>query len=95
MKCTNSDTWEEVERQFGTYAEEKRLMQFVTLPFTNGIPQVLKNYCQAALTMTTTESSDYFKVHQNDARGYVICADPTMVTAAGIKRAVNIFQGAC
>eukprot|EP00731_Ephydatia_muelleri_P017004 Em0010g102a len=94
MKCTNSDTWEEVERRFGTYAEEKRLMQFVTLPFTNGIPQVFKDYCQAALTMTTTESSDCFMVHQNDARGYVICADPMMVTAADIKRTVNVFQGA-
>ncbi|KAL5488974.1 hypothetical protein EMCRGX_G018008 [Ephydatia muelleri] len=94
MKCTNSDTWEEVERRFGTYAEEKRLMQFVTLPFTNGIPKVFKDYCQAALTMTTTESSDCFMVHQNDARGYVICADPMMVTAADIKRTVNVFQGA-
>ena len=75
MKCTNSDTWEEVERRFGTYAEEKRLMQFVTLPFTNDIPQVFKDYCQAALTMTTTESSaaDCSMVHQNDARGYVFC----------------------
>ena len=94
MKCTNSDTWEEVERRFGTYAEEKHLMQFTTLPFTNGIPQVFKDYCQAALTMTNTEPSDCFMVHQNDTRGYVICADPTMVTAADIKRAVNTFPGA-
>ena len=76
MKCTNSDTWEEVKRRFGTYTEEKRLVQFVTLPFTNGILQVFQDYCQAALTMMTTESSYCFMVHHNDARGYVICADP-------------------
>lgn len=31
MKCTNCDNWDEVEKRFGNYAEEKRLMQFVTL----------------------------------------------------------------
>ena len=92
MKCTNCDNWHEVEKRFGNYAEEKRLMQFVTLHFTNGIPQVFKDYCQSALTAKTGESSDCFMVQQNDARGFEICADPTMDTAADIKRAVNVFQ---
>lgn len=59
--------------------KNQKLEEEEPVPFTNGIPQVFKDYCQAALTMTTTESSDYFMVHQNDARGYIICADTMMV----------------
>ena len=81
MKCMNCDTWDEVEKRFRNYAEEKRLIQITTLHFTN-------DYCQAAFTAKTSESSDCFMVQHNDAklRGYVICADPMMVTA------VNIMQ---
>ena len=94
MKCTNCATWEEAERRFESYVEDKRLMQFVQLQFSNGVPQVFKDFCQSALSLTTTESSDGCIIHQNDARGYVIIADPMMVTAADVKRSVNAFPGA-
>lgn len=88
IKSTNCDTWDDVERRVGNYAKESAWCTLLHQWYTTSL---LGLYCQAALTAKTSRSSDCFLVQRY--RGYVICADPMMVTAADIKCAENSFQG--
>lgn len=94
VRCTNTRNWDEAVDRFGAFADEGRLAQFVHLSFQKQIPDPFRNYCQAALSSEHPTAVDCFTVARNGAQGYVLHANPTTLTAAQIKAAVNSYTGA-
>ncbi len=94
VRCTNVRNWEDAVSRFSLFAVESRLSQFQHLSFNKGIPQVFRDYCQAALSSRNAQAVDCYTVTCNEIKGYVIQADTTVLTAERIKEAVSTYQGA-
>ena len=57
-RCVNKSSWEEAEQSFPAFTDEKRLRTFVGLPTKGGVPQPLKDYCEAAKKSTKMSDAD-------------------------------------
>ena len=94
VRCTNTRNWEHAVSRFRMHADEARLSQFQHLNFNKGIPQVFRDYCQAALSSRSRQDVDCYTVTYNETKGYVLQADTTVLTAERLKEAVSVYQGA-
>ena len=50
MCVTNSKNWEEACLKFPDFVTSNKLEQFTSLNFRNNIPEIFRNYCEAALS---------------------------------------------
>ena len=57
-RCVNKSSWEEAEQSFPAFTDEKRLHTFVGLPTKGGVPQPLKDYCEAAKKSTNMSDAE-------------------------------------
>ena len=48
-RCISKATWEEAEKEFPSYTKEERLSSFLTLKLKGGVPQPIRDNCQAAI----------------------------------------------
>lgn len=49
VRITNSKNWEEACVQFPEFVKPSWLEQFLSLNFKNGVPEIFRNFCDAAL----------------------------------------------
>lgn len=86
---TNSKNWEEASARFPDFVTPHKLEQFLPLNFKKGIPEVFRNYCDAALSNNTPVASA-----GSEDRALLVCGEFSTITIQDIQGVWPKFSGA-
>ena len=90
VRITNSKSWEEACARFPGFVTPQKLKQFLSLNFRKEIPEVFKNYCDAALSYKTPVAS----AGSEDTRALLVCKEFSTITTQDIQSVWSKFCSA-
>ena len=88
-------TWEEAQETFPHFAREDRLKNFLSLPLKGkgGVPQIFRDYCQAALDGSIQEAQPATTVKKNGHTAHFIESSFKTLTVQTLKKAIPNYGG--
>ena len=90
MRVICPKNWEEACVHFPDFVKETRLKQFLSLNFKNGVPEVFRNYCDAAIASKNVAAG----IVVGGSTTLFVCATFNSVSAHDILNLNPTFTGA-
>ena len=93
-RCTGKATWEDAAKDFPAFTQEERLRPFLGLKLKGGVPQPLRDFCQAAIDSKRVKDVPAYTVLNKGNKASFVEGSYKTISGRGITEKIPHFQGA-
>ena len=94
LRCVSKASWDEALRDYPSFTKEERLKAFIGFKLKGGVPQPLREYCQAAIdSRKSANTTVYTSRSEGNTASFVQCTYKK-INGQSLKENVATFKGA-